>query len=205
VYLYATAGASAFSIPAEDPMHRRELYLGLHPAIDADQVARALVDTSTFHLEEQRHVGIGDTITLLEPLWRGTRMRAFWLRAADRDRSGVLSVDGRLHIEFIMAVPLFEEEVTSLRALGEHAFWSAWARMDIPFPGSIPLPSDSDLGCDLAATRATAGTCPRRPPTAPVYGFNAVGDAGEFLTPAVAVTADVTQLGWDTYHAMTSG
>ena len=61
--------------------------------------------------DEWRELGDGHTITFEEPLWPGTPMRSLLLARPPEPIIPDLTVDDRVHVEFLQAIPLFDSEL----------------------------------------------------------------------------------------------
>lgn len=125
VNLYATVGASAGRFGAGCS----ELFVALSPAEPGAE--RALLETARRIGEAQTPPQLGDAITLSEPLWPGTEMRAFLLESAGGAIMDALA--GHDELSFVQLVPLFPEEHALLTQRGEEALWRLFRETQVPY------------------------------------------------------------------------
>ncbi|MEU7907725.1 suppressor of fused domain protein [Actinoplanes sp. NPDC049118] len=104
VALYATVGASEGKAAGD---HRVEFILGLDPPQDG--VISSLASLGAFPILAGE-IDKGETVTLGEPLWPGSEMRAFLMVPEVEDFIPPL-VTRRKHVQFLRALPVYDSEI----------------------------------------------------------------------------------------------
>jgi hypothetical protein len=131
VNLYATIGASREPMPGEDQTHRVEFFLGLLPA--RDEVASPLAGLALFTSREGEALDHGHTVPAEGPLWPGTKMNRFLVMRPITEIIAPLKLPNGLHVEFLQAIPLFEEEFRYKAANGAEELIRLWERQGVRF------------------------------------------------------------------------
>lgn len=131
VAMYATVGASAFSMAGRDPSHRVEFFVGLLP--EQDDVASPLAALALYSVRQHVAVGHGDTVSAGEPLWRGTDMQWFLVLRPLEEIIPTLELPEGLHVEFLQAIPIFENELAFKAARGADMLLRRWESAMTPF------------------------------------------------------------------------
>jgi hypothetical protein len=128
VTLYFTLGGSGFPRAGFAPTQRLELLTGFDPPTDA--VDKALASSIQYAISDKPVAG-GHTLTLPEPLWPGSEMNSFlFIESGDYEP---LYLGKEVVVSFLMAVPIFSEEIEHLRRVGEDAFLDSWERASVPY------------------------------------------------------------------------
>lgn len=104
VALYATVGASEGRAAGR---HRVEFVLGLLP--EWDGVISSVASLGAFPILAGE-IDKGDTVTLGEPLWPGTEMRAFLMVPEVEDFLPPL-ITRKKHVQFLRALPIYDSEI----------------------------------------------------------------------------------------------
>lgn len=104
VELYATVGASTGKAAGD---HRVEFILGLDPG--RDEAISSLASLGSFPILAGE-LDKGETVTLSEPLWPGTEMRAFLMVPEVEDFIPPL-VTRRMHVQFLRVMPIYDSEI----------------------------------------------------------------------------------------------
>jgi hypothetical protein len=126
VTIYATLGSS-FVLGDSD--RTCEFFIGLTP--DADDVVAALAEVALDGNGTKNIPGVGDSITLAYPLWKGTEMRSFLFTDGHELIPSLTETVQR--IDFIKLVPLFSSELEFKRQFGDKALWEKFESMAIPY------------------------------------------------------------------------
>jgi hypothetical protein len=104
VALYATVGASKGKAAGD---HRVEFITGMRPVEDG--VIGSLASLGAFPILAGP-IDKGETVTLGEPLWPGTPMRAFLMVPEVEDIIPPL-ITRRRHVQFLRAIPVYDSEI----------------------------------------------------------------------------------------------
>lgn len=131
VNFYATLGSSEWEMPAGHG-HRVEFFVGLLPA--ADDVADSLAEVALHPASGDKSLDYGHTITLAEPLWKGSSMRTFLVGSKGRMLIEPLELKHGQHVEFMQLIPLFPREAEYLREKGgEEALMRQFEKASVPY------------------------------------------------------------------------
>ncbi|HKZ47429.1 MAG TPA: suppressor of fused domain protein [Thermoplasmata archaeon] len=140
VHLYATIGASAKPmLGGRGPDHRIELLFGLeHPNRHIAGILASLANYPHHHgtFLDQGHTVPGD-----EALWGETKMSDFLLQEADHILEPLVLPD-RVHVHFLMAIPVYRAELEYKKEHGLDALSRWWdeAKVEITDPHRRPTP-----------------------------------------------------------------
>ncbi|MFI7538216.1 suppressor of fused domain protein [Streptosporangium sp. NPDC049376] len=131
VNIYATLGASDHSIPGGDLLHRQEFFVGLAP--ERDDIAEPLARLGGYSSFTGRRLDSGHIIRLSENLVDDSEMSGFLVVAPLGDFLPAASMaDGR-HVEFLMAIPVYPEELDFAARNGVEDLREVMASRNIPF------------------------------------------------------------------------
>jgi hypothetical protein len=130
VHLYATLEASDEELPL-DPRHRAEVFIGLLPDADGDQVAQLLANVAFAHRSEGIAWRGARTYAFDRDLWPGSPMRTAWIRSGEAIIPSLWLPEGR-HVEFLQVVPLHEAELASLKTMDAQSFIGRLADLHVP-------------------------------------------------------------------------
>ena len=138
--LYATVGASDFTEQAT-PTHRVEFLVMLDA--ERDDVADALAELAIHAAETGVPVRADHTMELTDPLWPGTEMRSFLVIRSGVPLVPVLEASGDLHVEFLLAIPIFDSELALKKGRGVGALTDLWREREVVFedPDRLPVPA----------------------------------------------------------------
>lgn len=133
VSLYATIGASTHAMCGVEFGHRVEFVLGLSP--DVEEVAESLATLASYPYRRGEALGSGHTVSLARPLWRGARVTSFLLSEQRKMKvvPPLLLSSAGTHVEFLQAIPIFEEEREYVRTARGETLLSRFERMQVRF------------------------------------------------------------------------
>lgn len=131
VAIYATVGASVWPVPKLDPLHRTEYFIGLLP--ERDEIASPLAALGLHSLREHVAIDHGDTVPTGRPLWRGSSASFFLILRPTRALIAPVVDSNGVHVEFLQAVPIFDEEREFRMRKGTEALVDLWRDASIEF------------------------------------------------------------------------
>ena len=139
VTLYWTSGASDIELPGMDPRHRQEFSVGFDP--ECDEVAESLAQVGMYAARSGKVLGDGHIYRADGPLWSESELVGYVV--ATEDSLGYVDLSDGRHVEFLMLVPAFREELDFAARLGVGALIKAQERANIafwdPFRKKVPL------------------------------------------------------------------
>ena len=138
VCLYATVGASSWSAAGRNPGHRLEFFTGLLP--DCDEIASPLAALALYEAREGETLDHGHTVPVGGPIWTGTEMQWFLVLRPRGDIIPSLELPDGSHVEFLQAIPIFDNELGFKARHGAEALLQHWEESATPFwnPGRAP-------------------------------------------------------------------
>lgn len=128
VFMYATMGVSTRPAEGHSPDHRLEYFVGLLPPQDDAALAFAQLAAVTWN-EPMDH---GHTVEMDGPLWPGTDMNCWLVTTPLVEIVPPLLHDG-LHVQWLMAIPLYPSERTWKAVHGLEALVSQWEAEEVPY------------------------------------------------------------------------
>jgi hypothetical protein len=131
VALYATAGASAYSMTGMPPDHRLEFFVGLNP--EQDDIASHLAALALYAFEEHTSIAHGHTVPAGRPLWSGTEMTSFLVLTPISDIIKPFKIENGIHVEFLQAIPVFPSEVAFKASHNAEQLVARWQQARVPF------------------------------------------------------------------------
>ncbi|MEU6401427.1 suppressor of fused domain protein [Streptomyces sp. NPDC046985] len=131
VNIYATMGASDYSLPSFEVEHRQEFFVGLAP--ECDDIASPLARLGIYAQMAGKSLGAGHVYSAPQGLVEGTEFSGFVLLAPlDGVPAPVNLLDGR-HVEFLMAIPAFRDELEYASEHGVNGLMEAMESSQVPF------------------------------------------------------------------------
>jgi len=130
VTIYATIGASNYSMPESDPSHRVEYFVGLLPECDA--YAEPLATLSLYPFLHNVNVDAGHTLALPDPFCQGSPMHVFLVARPAPGFFAAIEV-GSQHVEFLQAIPIHDVERDFRAANGDGDLRDLWEREGVRF------------------------------------------------------------------------
>src|SRR5262249_34216058 len=116
VNFYATVGASDYPLPGKDAQRRQEFFAALTP--EFDDIASPLAKLGIHSSLTGEEMSVGHTYRALHGLAEGSQLAGFMILEPLGDYPApVLLADGR-HVEFLLAVPVFGDELDYVAANG---------------------------------------------------------------------------------------
>ena len=134
VIMYASLGAAQW---LRGPHTFCEFFIGL--ARPAEGVVETIAEVASEGVGKRGSPDPGDSITLPEPLWAGTRMRALLFTDGD-ELLAPIRVDGKA-VRFLQLVPLYPEELALKSASGEEALWELFEAQEVPYWDPMRAPA----------------------------------------------------------------
>jgi len=131
VSLYGTLGSSSRSLRGLDEGHRMEFLLGLLPEKDDVVVSLAILGAHP-HLA-QTFLDHGHTLKLADPLWPETEMHSFLVMHPAQGIVPALALPDGTHVEFLMAVPLYDSEFAFKRSHSPEELMLGWSEAGVRF------------------------------------------------------------------------
>jgi hypothetical protein len=131
VHLYATVGASRRPLGESQSGHRFELIGGALP--NEPRLAHVLSLAAAYPALFGEPLGHGHSIPYEEPLWPGTDMQKVLVVRPLEDLVSRLELPDGSHVEFLNALPVYEEEVAFKSTHGLDRLRDAWQTGNIPF------------------------------------------------------------------------
>jgi hypothetical protein len=131
VAMYATLGASTWSLAGRDRSHRVEFFVGLAPAQDG--IARALAALGLYGVRDEVALDHGHTVPGGGPLWPGSAMRSFLVLRPLAGFLEPLAPSDGLHVEFLQAVPIYESEKAFKSEHGVDSLLRRWEDTSLAF------------------------------------------------------------------------
>jgi hypothetical protein len=131
VFLYATVGASRRPVGETKSGHRFELFAGVLP--NEPNLAGALALAAAYPALFGEALGHGDTVPYEEPLWPGTQMRRMLIARPEQEIIRALDLSDGSHVEFLDAVPVYDEEVEFKAAHGLGRLRGLWQSNGVAF------------------------------------------------------------------------
>lgn len=131
VALYATLGASSQPTQGRGPAHQVEFFVGLLP--EQDHIASALAALGLYSSRHGVALNHGDTVPAEGPLWPGTPMRTFLIVRPLRGFLSPLDQVDELHVDFLQAIPLFDQERVFKSEQGVDGLLQRWERDAVAF------------------------------------------------------------------------
>ncbi len=126
---YATLGGSLHPMEGgRDPSHRIEIVIGL--SSDHDDIAGTLASVADYPARNKTSLDHGHTVPGEKPLWEGTGMSDFLLLGQD-DVITPLELPDRIHVHFLLAVPLYRDELEFKRQNGLETFLQRSRKVEI--------------------------------------------------------------------------
>ncbi len=130
VTLYATVGMSLWPTSAGES-HRAEVILGLEPPRPGATEALAALAAYPFH--SRTALDHGDTLDLSSPLWPGAGFTTWLVTRPSDEVLPVLEHGVDVHVEFLVAVPVFPSEVERKRREGVMGLRAHWELFSVDF------------------------------------------------------------------------
>ncbi|MFR9755049.1 suppressor of fused domain protein [Streptomyces sp. TR06-5] len=131
VNVYATVGASDYSLPGFGMEHRQEFFVGLAP--ECDEIASPLARLGIYAQLAGRSLAAGHAYSAPQGLIEGSDLSGFILLAPlDGMPAPVELADGR-HVDFLMAIPVFKEELEFASKHGVDYLMGAMESSQVPF------------------------------------------------------------------------
>ncbi|MCF6468423.1 suppressor of fused domain protein [Nonomuraea sp. MG754425] len=131
VTLYGTLGSSDYPLPGRHWGHRQEFFIGFAP--EWDDIAEPLAQLGSYTQFRSANLESGHTLRLPVELVEETWLRGFLVvEPLDDVLSRVALGDGR-HVEFLMAIPLYSNELDFAAKRGAEALRDAMSEKNIPF------------------------------------------------------------------------
>ena len=131
VFLYATVGASRRPPGEAQSGHRFELFAGVLP--NEPNLAGVLSLAAAYPALFGEPLGHGHTVPYDEPLWTGTEMRRMLVARPEQEMIGALDLSDGSHVEFLDAVPVYDEEVEYKATHGIERLREMWQRNAVAF------------------------------------------------------------------------
>ncbi|MFG1962475.1 suppressor of fused domain protein [Nonomuraea sp. NPDC049028] len=131
VALYATLGSSDYPLPGRDLDHRQEFFIGFAP--EWDDIAESLAQLGSYAQYRGVSLESGHILRLPGEHAEGAWLGGFLVVAPYDDMfSEAALADGR-HVEFLMAIPLYANELNFAATYGVEALRDAMSRDNVPF------------------------------------------------------------------------
>ena len=131
VTLYATVGASDLPLQGVDPEHRQEYFVGLLP--ECDDIASPLAWLGVYAHSAVEALAPGHTYRGLDSLVDGRGFQGFLLFTPLSGKPAPIALPDGRHIEFLMTVPAFADELDFARAHGVDELLSVTEERQVPF------------------------------------------------------------------------
>ncbi|MFD9279523.1 suppressor of fused domain protein [Streptomyces mirabilis] len=131
VNIYATVGASDYSLPGFGMEHRQEFFVGLAP--ECDDIASPLARLGIYAQLAGKSLAAGHVYSAPQGLMEGSDLSGFVLLAPfDGLPAPVELADGR-HVEFLMAIPVFRDELEFASKHGVDGLMEVMESSQVPF------------------------------------------------------------------------
>ncbi|MGN9839180.1 suppressor of fused domain protein [Nonomuraea sp. H19] len=131
VSLYATIGASDYPMPHGNPLHRQEFFVGFTPGWD--DIADPLAQLGSYSQFNEKNLDTSHILRLPESFAEGIRLTGFLIVSPlDGFLPSAALTDGR-HVEFLMAIPVYPEELDFAAQHGVEDLRDAMEAKEIPF------------------------------------------------------------------------
>ena len=131
VTLYATVGVSDYPLPGVPDSHRQEYFVGFEP--EYDDVASPLAWLGIYAQSAPQPLAAGHTYRAPEPLIEGAGFEGFILLAPQDEFLAPIDLPDGRHVEFLMLVPAFEDELDFAKSHSVDELMEAIETADVPF------------------------------------------------------------------------
>lgn len=131
VTLYATEGVSDYPLPGVPGSHRQEYFVGFEP--ECDDVAAPLAWLGIYVQSAPQPLAEGNTYRAPEPLMEGLGFRGFIVLGAQKGFLSPIDLPDGRHVEFLMLIPAFEDELDFAKAHGVDRLMDAIESAEVPF------------------------------------------------------------------------
>lgn len=131
VNLYATLGVSTFPCPGVEASHRQEFFLGLLP--EADDLASPLAMLGAHSRLAGEQIGSGHVYRSRQDRFGDTGLAGFIVIEPLDGMPAPISLDDGSHVEFLMVIPVFLDEVEFAVVNGVDALLEMMETRHVPF------------------------------------------------------------------------